>query len=181
MEEQKAIVFDYKTARVKRETETMLTDAYATLGWEVTATTMADASLSYINVSFKRDRKIAHKAELNHLQTKLDGCIAKIEKLTAAQKNAGLPEALTIGTVGAVALGGGISMAVALEGVGFIVGGVMLGVVGIALGLLGWLVHGKVKKKKLAKLEPAIAEEYDKVSSACEEAAELSAYKGTNA
>lgn len=175
MEGQKAVVFDYKTVRVKRETETMLTDAYATLGWEVTSTTVADASLSHINVSFKRDRKIAHKPELDVLQAKLDGCIASIEKLIAAKKSAGLPEALTVGTAGALTLGGGMSMIMTLDGIGFTVGGIAIGVVGIAIGLLGWLVHNKVKKKKLKKIEPLIDAEYDKFSDLCEQASELTA------
>lgn len=170
MENEKATVFDYKTVRVKRNTETMLTDAYAALGWQVTATTMADASLSRVNVSFKRDRKIAHKTELNMLQLKIDAEIAKIEKLLAAQKNAGIPEAIATGMAGALTLGGGMSMIMTLEGVGFLAGGIVLGVVGIGIGLLGWLVYGKVRSKKLKKIEPQIEEEYDKFSALCEQA-----------
>lgn len=152
----------------------MLTDAYATLGWEVTATTMADVSLRYVNVSFKRDRKIEHKNELNVLQAKLDASIANIEKLSAAKKNAGLPQALTMGTIGALTLGGGMSMVMTLGGVGFMAGGIALGVVGIAVGLLGWPVHSKIKKKALTKLDPLTEEEYKKFSAVCEEAARLS-------
>lgn len=173
MDNQQAIVFDYKTVRVKRETEAMLTDAYATLGWEVTSTMMADASLSQVNVSFKRDRKIAHKAELAVLQAKIDGCIVNIEKLIAAKKSAGLPEALTVGVLGALTFGGGMSMVMTLEGIGFTIGGIALGVVGIGIGLLGWLVNVKVKKRRLKKLEPALEQEYDKFSDLCEQANEL--------
>lgn len=170
MEENKSVVFDYKTVRVKRETETMLTDAYAALGWEVTSTTMADVTLSYVNVSFKRDRKIANKHELNLLQTRIDASIASVERLNAAKKNAGIPEAITCGTVGALTLGGGMSMVMTLEGVGFTAGGIALGVVGIAIGLLGWLVHNVIRKKKLTKIEPLIEKEYDGFSALCEQA-----------
>lgn len=170
MEVQKAIVFDYKTVKVKRETETMLTDAYATLGWQVTSTTMADASLSCVNVSFKRDRKIAHKSELDLLQKKIDAHIASIEKLISQKKRAGLPEAITMGTIGTLVFGGGMSMTMLLEGMGLFIGGIAVGVTGIAIGLLGWLISNKVKNKKHKRIEPLLEAEFDKFSAVCEQA-----------
>lgn len=174
METQKATSYDYKTVRVKRETETMLCDAYATLGWEVVNTTMADGSLSSVNVSFKRDRKTENKAELLRLQSKIDSVIASIEKLQASKKRAGVPEAVTLGTVGALMLGGGMSMVMAFGGgTALIAGGIALGVVGIAVGLSGWLVHSKVHSKKLSKIEPMLESEYNKLSDLCDEAGKL--------
>lgn len=170
---EQAIVFDYKTVKVKRETETMLCDAYRTLGWEVTGTTMAEGSLSQVNVSFKRDRKLAHKIELNRLQLQIDESIRNIERLLAAKKSAGMPEAITLGVIGALTLGGGMSMVMVLEGAGFFIGGIALGVVGIGIGLLGWLVHNRVKTKKVNQADPLIEEESQKFSELCEKAYEL--------
>lgn len=65
MENQNAISYDYKTVRVKREFETILTDAYQNLGYEVTNVSMAEGTLNSVNVSFKRDRK---KIKLNLLK-----------------------------------------------------------------------------------------------------------------
>lgn len=173
METQKPTSYDYKTVRVKRETETMLCDAYETLGWEVVNTTMAEGTLSYVNVSFKRGRNVQNKTELMRLQNKIDGTVANIEKLLIAKKRAGVPEAITVGTVGALAFGGGMCMSMLLEGAGFMAGGIVLGVAGIAIALLGWLVHNKVQKKKIAKIEPMLESEYSKLSDACDEAAML--------
>lgn len=167
---QKVSSYDYKTVRVRRETETMLCDAYDTLGWEIVDTSFATPTLSHVNVNFKRNRKIQNKAELMTLQNKIDGAIGNIEKLRDRQKNAGIPEAITMGTVGALTLGGGMSMIMTVGGVAFTIGGIALGVVGIAIGLFGWLVHNLIHKKKLKKIEPSIETEFTKLSDLCDEA-----------
>lgn len=168
-----AISYDYKTVRVKRDMEVMLTDAYQNLGWEVTNTSMAEGSLTSVNVSFKRDRKIENKAELLKLQSKIDNSLSIIEKLQSKKKNAGVPEGITVGTIGVLAFGGGMSMPLTLSGIGFLIGGIALGVVGIGIGLLGWLTHNKIQKKKLAKIEPVMENELDKLSDLCEQANKL--------
>ena len=170
MENEKAVTFDYKTVRVRREMEVMTTDAYEALGWQVTNTTLAEGSLSFVNVSFKRNRKIENKLELQRLQEKVDSCLAQIDKLQKKKKNAGVPEGITTGVVGALVFGGGMSMTMCLSGTGFLIGGIALGVVGIGIGLLGWLVHNKIQKKKLAKIEPLLESEFNKLSDLCEEA-----------
>ncbi len=170
MENQKSITYDYKTVRVNRTMEAMLTDAYQNLGWELTNTTMAEGSLTNVNVSFKRNRKIENKMELNKLQEKIDTTLSNITKLQAKKKSAGVPEGVTVGCIGTLTFGGGMSMALTLTGVGFMVGGIALGVVGIGIGLLGWLTHNKIQKKKLSKIEPLIESEYDKLSDLCEQA-----------
>ena len=168
-----AISYDYKTVRVKRDMEVMLTDAYQNLGWEVTNTSMAEGSLTSVNVSFKRDRKIENKAELLKLQSKIDNSLSIIEKLQSKKKNAGVPEGITVGTIGVLAFGGGMSMTLTLSGIGFLIGGIALGLVGIGIGLLGWLTHNKIQKKKLAKIEPVMENELDKLSDLCEQANKL--------
>lgn len=170
---EKAITFDYKTVRVKRSMEAMLTDAYEILGYEVTNTQMAEGSLNSVNVSFKRNRKIENKMELLKLQEKIDSTLNNIDKLSCAKKNAGIAEGVTVGTIGALTFGGGMSMVMCLEGLGFLIGGIALGVVGLGVGLLGWLTHNKVQKKKLEKLEPIYQSELDKLSDLCEEANKL--------
>lgn len=170
MENQKSITYDHKTVRVNRTMEAMLTDAYQNLGWELTNTTMAEGSLTNVNVSFKRNRKIENKMELNKLQEKIDTTLSNITNLQAKKKSAGVPEGVTVGCIGTLTFGGGMSMTLTLTGVGFMVGGIALGVVGIGIGLLGWLTHNKIQKKKLSKIEPLIESEYDKLSDLCEQA-----------
>lgn len=173
MEKEKAIVYDYKTVSVRRDMEPVLIDTYENLGWEVIGTSMQDGSLTHVNVSFKRNRKIAHKLELIKLQNKIDTILATLGKLNQSKRNAGVPEGLTTGVCGALVFGGGMSMCMCLSGVGYMIGGIALGVAGMGILLLGWLVHNKCRAKKLLKLEPAIEEEFNKLSDLCEEGHDL--------
>ena len=80
------------------------------------------------------------------------------------KRNAGVIPGLSTGVVGALIFGGGMSMTMCLTGVGFLVGGIAMGVVGIGVGLLGWLVHNKVQKKQITKIEPLLESEMNKLS-----------------
>ena len=64
-------------------------------------------------------------------------------------------------------------MTMCLSGLGFLIGGIALGVVGIGVGLLDWLTHNKIQKKKLVKIDPLLEEEFNKLSDLCEEANNL--------
>lgn len=171
--ENKAIVFDYKTVRVKRSMEAMVTDAYEAMGWQVTNTTMAEGNLNSVNVSFKRDRKIENKMELVKLQDKIDTTLTNIEKLSRQRKNVGIAEGLTTGVVGALVFGSGMSMSLVLSGTGFLIGGIALGLVGVGIMAVSYLVYSKSKKKKLSSVEPTYQSELDKLSDLCEEANKL--------
>ena len=173
MEKENVFSYDYKTVRIKREMETMLVDAYEALGWEVTGTTMSEGSLFYVNVSFKRDRKIENKKNLLKLQDKIDNVLSNIEKLQRSKKNAGFPEAITIGTIGALTFGGGLSMCMVVDGVGFMIGGIALGVVGAGICALAYFINKGIKKRKASKITPILESELDKLADLCEEAGKL--------
>lgn len=111
--------------------------------------------------------------ELLKLQEKLDSCLMSIESLQAKKKSAGSAEAVTTGVAAALVFGGGMSMSFVLSGVGYLVGGIVLGVAGIGLGFLAWLIYKKVKKKKLGKIQPLLESEFDKLSDICEQAGSL--------
>ena len=150
--------------------EAMTTDAYNNLGWEVTSTTMADMNLNYVNISLKRDRKVKDKQELIKLQSKIDKALYDIEKLQKQMKMAGRCESLSVGVVGALTFGGGMSMTMLLSGTAFLVGGIALGCIGVGISLLAYKVYKKIQDKKLVVLEPKHQTELDKLSSLCEEA-----------
>ncbi|MDR0832423.1 MAG: hypothetical protein LBM99_05960 [Bacillales bacterium] len=165
-----AISYDYKTVKVKREMETIVADSYANLGWELTGSSIVEFSVFHVNLSFKRDRKIENKMNLIKLQEKVDNIILNIETLLASKRSAGVPITATIGTIGALLFGGGLSMAILLEGIGNLVGGIVLGVVGIGVCLLSWAVYKKVRRNKLSKISPLLESEYDKLADVCEQA-----------
>lgn len=165
--------YDYKTIKVKRSIETIICDTYENLGWELTNTSSVEGSLFHINLSFKRDRKIANKVELIKLQEKADNVVANIELLQNKKKSAGFVSALSTGIVGALTFGGGMSMTMLLSGVGYMIGGIALGLVGAGICALAYPLFKKVNKKKGDSIQPILESEFDKLADICEEAGKL--------
>lgn len=168
-----AITYDYKTIKVKREIETLVCDTYENLGWELANTSSVEGSIFYVNLSFKRNRKAENKVELLKLQEKADNVILNIESLQCKKKNAGLAGSLLVGIVGALTFGGGMSMCLLLKGVGFMLGGIALGLVGAGICALAYPLFNKINKKKAAAISPIIESEYDKLADICEQGAKL--------
>lgn len=167
------VSYDYKTIKVKREIETLVTDTYENLGWELTNTSAVEGSIFYINLSFKRNRKIENKVELLKLQEKADGVVANIEALQHKKKNAGFIGALSTGVAGALVFGGGMSMCMVLSGVGYMIGGIALGIVGAGICALAYPLFKKVNKKQSTIIQPLLESEFDKLADICEEASKL--------
>ncbi len=168
-----AKTYDSKTIKVKREIETLVCDTYENLGWELTNTSSVEGSLFHINLSFKRDRKIENKTELLKLQDKADNVIASIDNLQNKKKNAGFVGALSTGIVGTLIFGGGMSMTMLLSGVGYLIGGIALGIVGAGVCALAYPLFKKINKKQSAVIQPVLESEYDKLSDICDQAAKL--------
>jgi len=167
------ITYDYKTVKVKREIETLVCDTYENLGWELTNSSAVEGSIFYVNLSFKRNRKTENKVELLKLQERADGVIASIENLQNKKKNAGLVGALTLGVAGLLTFGGGMSMTMLLTGVGYMVGGIALGLVGAGICALAYPLFKKTNKSKTVEIQPILESEYDKLADICEQAGKL--------
>ena len=172
MEKKEIITYDYRTIKVKREMEAIAMDAYENLGWEFVNSGISMGAIFYVNLSFKRDRKIDNKQNLLKLQEKVDSTLQNIEVLHGKKRTAGQIPALVTGISGALIFGGGLSMLLTLgfETLGFIIGGVALGVVGAAIALLGWPIFKRTRKRGLAVIEPILEDEFNKLSDICEEA-----------
>ena len=165
--------YDYKTIKVKRNIETLVCDTYENLGWQLTNTSSVEGSIFYVNLSFKRDRKVQNKVELLKLQEKADSIIANIENLQNKKKNAGLTESLTTGIVGALTFGGGMNMSLVLAGIGALLGGIALGIVGAGICVSAYPVFKKINSKKTNQIQPILESEFDKLADVCEQAAKL--------
>lgn len=167
------VSYDYKTIKVKRGIETLICDTYENLGWELTNTSSVEGSIFYVNLSFKRDRKIKNKVELIKLQEKADNIVSNIDNLQNKKKNAGFVSALSTGIVGTLVFGGGLSMCLLLSGVGYIIGGVALSLVGVGIGAVAYPIFKKLNKKKSNQIQPILESEYDKLADICEQALKL--------
>lgn len=170
---EEVVVYDYKTIKVKREMEALVCDTYQNLGWQLTGSSSTEGSLFYINLSFKRDRKIANKVELLKLQDRADNVIANIENLQNKKKNSGLVPALSTGIVGTLIFGGGMSMTMLLKGAQFMVGGIAIGLIGALVCVLAYPLFKKINKSSVAKIQPILESEYDKLADVCEQAGKL--------
>lgn len=168
-----AVTYDYKTIKVKREIEALVCDTYENLGWTLTSTSSVEGSLFHINLSFKRDRKIENKSGLLKLQERADSTLASIDALQSRKKNAGLIESLSTGIAGTLVFGGGMSMCLLLQGVGYMIGGIALGLVGAGICALAYPLFKKINKKKISRIEPILESEYDKLADICAEAVAL--------
>ncbi len=165
-----AITFDYKTVKVKREMEVIVGDAYENLGWELVSSNSAEGSPFEVILSFKRDRKIENKIGLLKLQQKIDLCLAEIDTFQRKRKTGGIVAGISMGVVSALTFGGGLSMCLCLKGLGFMLGGIAIGLVGVGLGFLSWVIAKKVAKKKNEDLTPIIEQEFDNLADLCETA-----------
>lgn len=168
---------DYKTISVRRQMEMMTADAYECLGWELVGSSVSEKAIFSVNLLFKRNRKVSNKKNLLELQEKVDTALKNIEILQRKKKNAGLIPALTTGIIGALTFGGGMSMILEL-GVepivaGWLAGGIALGLVGIGICALAWLVNRKARRSKIVKIDPLLEMEYNKLSDLGEEAKKL--------
>lgn len=168
-----AITYDYKTIKVKRSVEALVCDTYENLGWELTNTSAVEGSIFSVNLSFKRNRKIENKIELMKLQDTADNAIATIENLQSKKKTAGQVGALSTGIAGALVFGGGMSMTMLLSGIGYMLGGIALGLVGVGICSVAYPLFKNLNKKKNSEIQPILESEYDKLADICEQAVNL--------
>lgn len=164
--------YDYRTIRVRRQMETMTQDAYEALGWEMVGSSVSEGGIFHVNLSFKRDRKIANKQELLKKQEKIDAILMNIEILQNKKKHGGMAPGITTGIIGTLTLGGGMSMVLELAvggAVGWMIGGIALGVVGIGICGLAWLIGTKAKQRRIQKIDPILESEFNKLADLCEE------------
>lgn len=168
-----AITYDYKTIKVKRSIETLVCDTYENLGWQLTNTSSVEGSLFYVHLSFKRDRKVENKVELLKLQDQADNVVSTIDYLQNKKKNVGTAGAITTGVVGSLVFGGGLSMTMLLSGIGYMIGGIALGLVGAGICALAYPIFKKVNKKKGVNIQALLESEYDKLADICESATKL--------
>lgn len=169
-----AITYDYKTIKVKRELEHMVVDAYRNMGWELTTSSISESNIFCLNLSFKRDRKINNKMPLIKINEQIDSTLKNIELLQDKKKSAGVVSGVSVGTIGTLIFGGGLSMVLLKSSVlGFIIGGVALGAVGAAVALSAYFISRSNKNKTISKVQPMLENEYDKLSELCEKANDL--------
>lgn len=167
------VTYDYKTIKVRRDMENVASDSYRVLGWELTSSSVAEGAPTYVNLSFRRDRKIENKPQLIRLQDKIDVALSNIELLKKSEKSAGWAQAVITGILGTLIMGGGMSLIMTIGGIAATIAGVVLGIAGIGVVILSHFLRKYLNRRTTLKLNPIIDLEYDKLAEACEKCAEV--------
>lgn len=162
MQEKDFITYEYQTKTVKAKDRTRVMDISEAFGWEVTGTT---ATIEGVTVSLKRDRKIKHKQELVKLERQAEETFSTINKLNSAKTLTARVFAYIFGCIAALILGGGMCMTMLIENnVPAFVGGIVLGIVGIVLCSVNYLIYKKIEEKKTVQVIPLIDDNEEKLA-----------------
>ena len=99
-------LYDYKNKTVKQSEQTAETDFYGAFGWE--PADISPAMPGSVTITFRRDRKAEHKAELVRLEKKAEGLRENGAKLKKERTRGASVFAWTFGSCSALLLGGGM-------------------------------------------------------------------------
>lgn len=171
MEDKNFAVYEYKTVTVKAEEQPRVADMYEAFGWEITSAAPGPCGVA---LSLKRDRKIAHKQELNKAERQAEGVYAALAGLNRSKTLGAKVFAYILGIAGALVFGGGMSLIMTIQNsVPALVGGIVMGVAGLALCAVNYTVYKKLAAKKIVKVQPAIDENEEKLANLLERGNEL--------
>lgn len=122
-----------------------------------------------VELSFKRDRKVEHKQELNQLALKFEHCVKAIESLEASLGMAATMAAVTVGLLGTAFL--------ALATFSYLAGAIPFCIVMAVPGMLGWvaapILYYQLKANRAHRIEAEIEEQQEKIDEICRAAYKL--------
>lgn len=172
MQEKDFVAYEYRTQTVKAKDQTKAIDMYEAFGWEVTSTTptMVDG----VTLSLKRDRKQKHKQELTKLERQAENIFETINGLHRAKTAGASVFAYIFGCIAALVLGGGMCLTMLIENsTPAFIGGIFLGIAGIVLCGVNYLIYKKLVDKKTKALLPIIDDNEEKLANLLEKGNDL--------
>ena len=172
MQEKDFVTYEYKTVVVKARDQAKAMDMYGSFGWEITGTSVQP--MGGVTISLKRDRKQKHKQELSRLERQAEETLETINGLQSSKTRGASVFAYIFGIVAALVLGGGMCLVMLVENsIPALVGGIVLGLVGIALCGVNYLIYSKLAAKKTKEVLPVIDETEEKFANILEKGNEL--------
>ena len=172
MQEKDFVSYEYATKTVKAKDQTKAMDMYEAFGWEVTATT--PTAIDGVTLSLKRDRKQKHKQELNKLERQSEETLTHIAKLQSAQTLGASIFAYIFGCIATLIFGGGMCLSMLVENsIPALIGGIALGILGIALCSVNYLIYKKMAEKKTKQILPIIDQTEEKFANLLEKGNDL--------
>jgi len=169
MGETEFIGYEYVEISAKRELESFYLDYYPNFGWQFENRALSVKGLPYIQLKFKRNRKIKNKTELNKLQRQFEKILAEIRKLEFSKVLKASTVAYIVGIVGTGFMAGSVFS---------VVGGniplcAILGVIAFIGWSLPYLFYKNISKNMTEQVAPVIDTKYDEINDICEKALKL--------
>ena len=165
------MIYEYKTALVKAKDQAKAADLYEAFGWEIAGT--SNAAVDRATLSLKRDRKQKHKSELTRLERQAEETLATLSRLQSSKTAGANVFAYLFGIAATLLLGGGMCLVMLFEGIAAKTVGILLGVLGIALCGVNYLIYQKMVSKKTAEVLPVIDQTEEKLANLLEKGNEL--------
>jgi len=162
--------YEYMTKTAGSREAGEIINRYESLGWELDR--HADGLL-LTTLTFKRDRNINNKSQLNRLQLRIEDAGNEIVYLEESKTKGATIFSLAAGIFGALTFGGGMSLIMFNADPvswGAVIGGTVLGVVGGAIAAVVYPIYKRLIRKKTAKINPRIEEKRDEIADLCQEA-----------
>lgn len=158
--------YEYKELTVSEEKAGFYLDSYASFGWELDDNLPPKTGMGAVTFHFKRDRKIANKAELTRLQRNFEANIEQLREMERSKTSTATVWALSIGLIGTAFMAGSV-FAIVGQTPHYVLS-ILLAVPGFA----GWaapvFVHRKIRASKARKLAPYIEEKTEELYALCE-------------
>lgn len=165
------VAYDYKTIRTKKENKYRVLDIVVAFGYEVIETKELTTN---VIISAKRDSSISIKKELDK---KMDEALTLVEGISSAEgkkKNKSLIISLTMGIIGLLTFGGGMSAYMTEDGsFKFVTLGIVLGIIGIIIMIINEPIYRKLLENSISKYTPIIDEYNQRINKVLEEANEM--------
>ncbi len=166
------VSYEYKTVTVKSKDQSRAMDMYEAFGWEITATT--PTFVDGIVLSLKRDRKQKHKQELTKLERQAEDLADTINNLERSKTMGANIFAYVFGIIATLVLGGGMCLVMLIENsIPALIGGIVLGIAGIALCAVNYPIFKNIVTKKTKQVLPVIDDNEEKLSNVLEKGNDL--------
>lgn len=158
------IGYEYKQVLVPRKLVSLYADYYPFFGWELQDTSQYHATS--VSLTFKRNRKIKNKVEINTCQRQFEDSVSTISSLENSKNTRASVIAFTLGLLGTVFM----ALATFSYLFGFIIACVILAIPGFAGWALSYVFYRRILKKHTAAVEPQIDREFETLYNSCEKA-----------
>lgn len=167
MQDKDFVTYEYKTIVTDSKEQSRVSDMYEAFGWEITS---ESTSLKKTTLSMKRNRNIAHKAELNRLERQADKILGNINALERSKTTSAKVFSWIFGIVATLIFGGAMCIVMLNENsLPALICGIFTGIVGIVLGAVNYPIYTKFTERTVKNVLPAIDDCEEKLANVMEE------------